>query len=367
MKRTLLLSTATAALLAAGPAFADSLTPASFSASIAVGGSTSITDKVGVISKGTPSTAQADVLFVIDTTGSMSAGIATVESSLESVVSGLSAFGSIATGAAQYKDAANNPSDGFNYQLAQDITTNTAATQSAIGGFTASGGGDTPEQGLYALQQGATTTTWRAGSKRIEVITGDAPSHSSPSHPVAAGTPPASVGNTATTLTSNGVTMIALDANPVTHGDGGLDHYGQFTALLGDGVSGSVGAFTNSTDLINTIIADVGSSFSTYSVVSLALIGPAPTDCGVSLPSSISGSFDRSVTRTFGFGAVGVTGLHAGVCSFTIGLEADGALLATESDTIRVGGTPVPEPAALAIFGAGLIGLGAVRRQTRKQ
>lgn len=364
MKRTLLLSTATAALLAAGPALADSLTPSSFSASIGVGGTALITGKLGTIAKGTPTTAQADVLFVVDTTGSMSAGIATISSSLSAVVSGLSSFGSIATGAAQYKDHTNNPSDPFDYQLNQDITTNTAATQAAINSFTASGGGDTPEQGLNALSQGATTTTWRAGSKRIEVITGDAPSHSSPSHPAAANG--VSVSSVATTLTSNGVTMIALDANPVTHGDGGLDHYGQFSGLISDGVSGSVGSFTDSTDLINTIIADIGSSFATYSTVSLALIGPAPTDCSVSLPSSISGSFDRSVTRTFGFGNVSVKGTHAGVCSFTIGLEADGALLATESDTIRVG-TPVPEPTALAILGAGLIGLGAARRQARKQ
>lgn len=358
----LLASVAGAAMVAAGPAFADSLTPASFSASIAVGASTSINDKLGTIAAGPPTTAQADVLFVVDTTGSMSAGIALVRSTLSTVVSDLSSLGNIATGAAQYKDAANSPSDGFNYQLNQDITTNTSLTQTALNGFTASGGGDTPEQGLYALGQGATTTTWRAGSKRIEVITGDAPSHSSPSHPVAASG--VGVGSTASTLIGSGVTMIALDANPVTHGDGGLDAYGQFSALLADGVAGPpVAGFTNATTLVDDIVSAIGSSFETYSVVSLALIGPAPTDCSVSLPTSISGSFDRSVTRTFGFGAVGITGLHAGVCSFTIGLEADGVLLATETDTINVGA--IPEPASLAVLGAGLIGLGAARRFRR--
>lgn len=356
----LLTSVAGAALLMAGPAFADSLTPTSFTASIAVGASTSITDKLGTITKGLPTTAQADVLFVTDTTGSMGPAIALVSSTLSTVVSDLSSLGNIATGAAQYKDRTSDGYDPFDYHLDQDITTNTSLTQAAINGYTASGGGDDPEQGLNALTQGATTTTWRAGSKRIEVITGDAPSHSSPSHPPAANG--VGVASTATTLIGNGVTMIALNASGITH-DSGLDSFGQFSALLADGVSGpAVANFTNATTLVNDIVNAIGSSFETYSVVSLALIGAAPTDCSVSLPSSISGSFDRSVTRTFGFGDVGIKGLHAGVCSFTIGLEADGALLATESDTVTVTGTSMPEPASLAVLGAGLIGLGAARR-----
>ena len=371
MKGKLFLSAATAALLAAGPVFADSPTPTSFMGSVSVGGSISITDKVGVITAGLPTTAQADVLFVTDTTGSMGPAIGALQSELSSVISSISGLGNIATGAAQYKDRTSDGYDPFDYNLDQDITTNASLTQNAINGYTASGGGDNPEQGLNALSQGATTTSWRAGSKKIEVITGDAPSHSSPSHPPAANG--VGVSSVASTLTSNGVTMIALnvgsaaDGTPGLGGDtsNGLNAYGQFSgagSLLANGVSGTYeDAIPDATTLANDIIAAIGSSFSTYSTVSLALVGPAPTDCSVSLPSSFSGSFDRSVTRTFGFGDVSIKGTHAGVCSFTIGLEADGALLATESDTITVG-SAVPEPAALAVLGAGLIGLGAVRR-----
>ena len=186
MKGKLFLSAATAALLAAGPVFADSLTPTSFMGSVSVGGSISITDKVGVITAGLPTTAQADVLFVTDTTGSMGPAIGALQSELSSVISSISGLGNIATGAAQYKDRTSDGYDPFDYNLDQDITTNASLTQNAINGYTASGGGDNPEQGLNALSQGATTTSWRAGSKKIEVITGDAPSHSSPSHPPAA-------------------------------------------------------------------------------------------------------------------------------------------------------------------------------------
>jgi hypothetical protein len=356
VKTSLLTSVAALALLAAGPALADSLTPSTVTGSIGLGGTFSINDKLGIITAGTPTTAQADVLFVVDTTGSMGPAIADVDAALSGTVSALSGLGSIATGAAQYRDAANSGGP-FNYMLNQDITTNSALTQTAINGFTAGGGGDDPEQGLYALTQGATTTTWRAGSKKIEVIVGDAPAHSSPGHPIAAGG--VSVGSTATTLVSNGVTMIALNASGIT-GDSGLDSFGQFdstTGLLSMGVTGSLSNFTNSTDLTADIVAEVGSSFATYTDVSLDLIGPAPSDCGVSLPAAITGAFSRATTNSFNLGSVAVKGLHAGLCSFEIGLEADGALLAFETDTITVTGG-VPEPSTWASMLLGFAGIG---------
>lgn len=370
MRQSLLASVAAVALgsagtvlLAASPALADSLTPSSFTASIGVGGHVNIDNKLGVISAGSPTTAQADVLFITDTTGSMTGGIDALKTEFNTVISSLNALGSIATGTAQYKDM-TGAGDAFDYQLNQDITTTNSQTQTAISGYTASGGGDTPEQGLNALQQGATTTTWRSGSKRIAVITGDAPSHSSPGHPPAANG--ANVANTASTLTTNGVTMVAIDANGITHGDGGLDAYGQFTGLLGSGVSGSFFASVpDATTLANDLIAAIGSAFASYSTVSLNLIAPPdPGICSVTLPGSFSGSFDRSVTRSFGFGAVGITGLNAGICSFTIALEADGAILATELDTIKVGA--VPEPSTIALLATGVLGLGGVLRRRRK-
>ena len=123
------------------------------------------------------------------------------------------------------------------------------------------------------------------------------------------------------------------------------------------GVTGSLSNFTNSTDLTADIVAEVGSSFATYTDVSLDLIGPAPSDCGVSLPAAITGAFSRATTNSFNFGSVAVKGLHAGLCSFEIGLEADGALLAFETDTITVTGG-VPEPSTWASMLLGFAGIG---------
>ncbi len=186
---------------------------------------------------------------------------------------------------------------------------------------------------------------------------GDAPSHDTANPPAAGGV---SVDSTAATLSSNGVTLIALNASGIT-GDSGLDSLGQFnstTGLLSKGVDGSLSNFTTAADITSDIVAAVGAAFSTYSTVSLGLVGAAPSDCSVSLPSSISGSFSRASAETFDFGSVGITGTHAGTCSFTVGLFADGALLATESDTVRVTGGAVPEPSTWATMMLGFAALG---------
>ena len=143
-----------------------------------------------------------------------------------------------------------------------------------------------------------------------------------------------------------------------------LNGYGQFSgsgSLLDDGVAGSYTGPPFSSDptaLTDQIVALIGDTFATYSDVSLALTGPAPTGCSVSLPTSITGSFDRSITRIFDFGDIGVTGTSAGTCSFTVGLFADGALLATESDSIRVTGSAIPEPTTWATMMLGFAALG---------
>ena len=181
MKGKLFLSAATAALLAAGMVFADSLTPTSFMGSVSVGGSISITDKVGVITAGEPTTAQADgCRDRYDWQHGTSDGALQLTEQRRQRDQQL---GNIATGAARSKD---KTSDGTTRRLQSRSGHHDqrSLTQNAINGYTASGGGDNPEQGLNALSSGATTTSWRAGSKKIEVITGDAPSHS---HPAPAG------------------------------------------------------------------------------------------------------------------------------------------------------------------------------------
>ena len=383
MRKALLASVTGTALLGLGaPAMADSLTPAAcpggvcagFSGTITVGGSTSITNKVGIITAGSPTSAQADVLFISDTTGSMSSAIAQVKSTFGDVVTNLAgSITNLATGAAQYRDGiSSSPNfDGgdFTYSLSSAINTNSANTQAGINTWSAGGGGDEPEQALYALSQAASnaSTGWRAGSKKIAVIVGDAPSHSSPGHGIAAGG--ASVTSAAAALTAEGVTVESLNAGNLTGDSLGLDGFGQFDAsgsgsIYGNGVSGS---FTSSMPSGSALTAElealIGSAFATYTDVSLDLVSSSGP-CSVGLPGDITGSFSRATTNTFGFGAVTITGTGTGTCNMTIALEADGAILAEENDTVNV--VAAPEPATIAVLGAGLFGLGAVIRRRRR-
>ena len=89
-------------------------------------------------------------------------------------MAGTAGLGDVAYGVGEYKDVGDDP---FVYRLNQDITTDTAAVQTGIDAWVASGGGDWEEGQLYALYQVANTVSWRAGSTRILIWFGDAPGH----------------------------------------------------------------------------------------------------------------------------------------------------------------------------------------------
>ncbi len=124
--------------------------------------------------------AKADVYFLADTTGSMGSILSAVQAGANNIQTALNGLGiDIAFGVGNYKDFASTDPYGFQHQLSP---TNSAPTvTAAINTWTASGGGDIPEAGLFALDSLAVgtggTIGWRAGSERIIVWFGDAPSH----------------------------------------------------------------------------------------------------------------------------------------------------------------------------------------------
>lgn len=332
-------------------AAADSISPASFSTTLDIGASITITKSV-TVSAGTPTSSKVDVFFLMDETGSMGGIIGTVQSAAASILSQTAGLGDVAFGVGGYRDVG----DAYVYQSLTDITTNASQAQSAISALVANGGGDYPEGQLYALEQLATTTTWRAGSERILVWFGDAPGHD-----------PSEGGITETSATAALVSKgIAVQAVSV----GGLDDYGQATRIAA-ATGGIYLSGINTSTIVDTITSAISTAVATYTNVGLDL-SEVPAGVGaVVVPSSTSGSFDRSVDRTFDF-AVTFTGVTEGTHTFDIYGTVDGGRVATESDSITVkasGGEPSTVPdggSTVVLLGGVLAAMGIVKRKSRK-
>jgi hypothetical protein len=145
----------------------------------------------------------ADVLFLMDTTGSMSGEIAQIQARLrDTIIPGLAAeIADVRFAVARFDDF---PVGGYGsgsdrpFELRQAITSSVTATQTAVNGLAASGGGDGPESQVEALYQSATGAgigTWtppascgsgvgypcfRSGATPIVLLFTDADFHNGP-------------------------------------------------------------------------------------------------------------------------------------------------------------------------------------------
>jgi hypothetical protein len=95
---------------------------------------------------------QADVAFVMDTTGSMSSAIDNLKNALQGTLMAQlqAAIPNVGLAVVDYKDFGSG--DPWGVKVRQGVTTNLALAKTAVGGMTASGGGDTPEAAAAAMQ-----------------------------------------------------------------------------------------------------------------------------------------------------------------------------------------------------------------------
>lgn len=161
-----------------------------------------------------------DIVFLADTTGSMTDAIINVQTNANAIMAAVAgATTDPQFAAAQYRDIGDSPL----FNVDQGLTSDQTAVNTAIGTWAAGGGGNTPEDQLHALSELATgAVTYRPGSSRIIVWFGDASGHD-----------PASGGETLAStiagLTGADARVIAIDVN-TGFGDG-LDFTGQATSI----------------------------------------------------------------------------------------------------------------------------------------
>jgi hypothetical protein len=348
-------------------AMADSITPVTFTGSGPTGASYTV-DKTVTINKGTPTTSLVDVFLLSDTTGSMGDVIGSVQTSANAIVTAASGLGDVAFGVGEYKDK-TTAGDPFNFRVNTAVTKNLPNITAGIGAWSASGGGDLPEQDLYALDQvakngagdGATAVGWRPGAAKLVVWFGDAPSHD----PSGAGSPggPVTGATTIADLVAAGVKVAGVN---ITHFGQNMDSAGQVTAITSATGGAMFAGIPNASDIAAIIEGLLETILSTYKVVGLDT-SEVPAGVGVSVtPGSYSGAFDRSIDRTFEF-SVTFTDLELGTHTFNIYATVDGSRVATESDSITsTAGGEVPEPATMILIGSGLLGIAGLRKRFKK-
>jgi uncharacterized protein YegL len=189
-----------------------SVTPVNVNLTLPEGGSTTVNKTVGT----PPIPPNPDIVFLVDTTGSMTDPISDVQSNIAMILSTVkTAQPTSQFAVVSYKDE----TDGAEvFTVLQNLTADSTAVQNAVNKLTpVSGGGDTEEAFINALFQVSTgAVSFRPGSTRIVLLIGDAASHD-PSN-----------GHTLTdaigALTAAQIQVIAVDV-------GALDATGQAAAV----------------------------------------------------------------------------------------------------------------------------------------
>jgi hypothetical protein len=118
-----------------------------------------------------------DVVFAIDSTGSMEPIIDSVRADVQALASQIAVVEpDYRLALVTYRDALPYCDDTYQATTVQDFTTDLAAFGSGLGSLVAEGGCDEPESVLTGAMQGL-GLAFRPGATRVEVLVGDAPGH----------------------------------------------------------------------------------------------------------------------------------------------------------------------------------------------
>jgi hypothetical protein len=335
----------------AAPSHAQSIDPAEFETTLAVGESVTINK---TITLGPAGATTVDVFFLADNTGSMGGEIAAAQSGASAILRELP--DTYRFGVGRY---VGDPIEGVlpdsTYKAGQALTFDTAAVQTAIDGWFASGGGDAPEGNFFALKEVAETADWRPDAQRLVVWFGDARSH------------------TATVTQAEAIdALVAADAKVIAFNSAsagfGIDQFGQASGIVG----GAGGVLVNNFRNLLPSPSDPDPDFSGFIDAVTGEIEEATSTLDLFFASTYSGTgLDISFACADVLGCddvpaeesrqfdVTITGLEPGTYEFEVFARGVDAV---ETDRITVTGDAIatPEPGTMLLLGAGLLGLGFV-------
>jgi hypothetical protein len=304
---------------------------------------------------------KVDVYFLADTTGSMENILAAVQNGASNILDALNALDlDLVFGVGNYKDfqPGGETQDPFAFQHQLNPTSRVADVENAFNAWSASGGSDTPEGQLFALDQLADppggTIGWRSDAKRIIVWFGDAPGHD-PVCAAVSGLPLDITEASATTkLVAQNISVIAISTDTGVPGalDGdptdGDDYAGVCGAAGGSSGQGTRIATTtggthvtgiDETTIVDTITNLVSSAATTINNLNL-------------VPAGETAPFVVSITPATGYGPLSSGSEHVlkfevkfrgipcrdedQVFHGTLDVVADGAVVAAKRVQITV-------------------------------
>jgi hypothetical protein len=253
----------------------------------------------------TQTTAGADLVFAIDTTGSMVPYIAAVQTASAKLVDQVMASGNARIAVVEYRDLYSGcPDDGFASRVDLGFSTDKAAILAAINGLVASGGCDTPES-VYSGLMSAIGLPWRNGVTKSIVLAGDAPPHDP--EPV-----------TGYTLASVVAAAKAVDPANVY----AIDINGGGGTAFADLATGSGGADYPASSPDEAVTA-IGSALTTIFGTTYHPVTPTRVLDTRNGTGGLSGPFTNHVARTFGV-AGGSSGVPANATAVTGNLTVTG-------------------------------------------
>jgi hypothetical protein len=135
---------------------------------------------LGVPAPAEATLAPTDVVFVFDTSGSMSSALQEAKGEIQEVMTRLrGSIPNVAFGVAEVKDTGEETSGLYAWKLDQPVTSNATAVSETIAPLAAEGGGDAPEAYGRALYETDTNPQvgWRAGARHLIVLVADQVPH----------------------------------------------------------------------------------------------------------------------------------------------------------------------------------------------